>query len=70
MNPSFNKPPTLCWDCRNAIGGCSWSTLFKPVEGWKAEPTKNKEGATSFNVIKCPEFKRDAIYGGQQRWKE
>ena len=54
---------TLCWDCKNAVLGCSWSRDFVPVEGWKAVPTKvygGEERVTdSFNVLECPEFVPD-----------
>lgn len=30
---------TLCWRCKKAVLGCSWSEKFEPVEGWDAEPT-------------------------------
>lgn len=40
-----NHRPTLCWSCRRACGGCSWTARdpkthevrFEPVEGWEAE---------------------------------
>lgn len=39
---------TLCWNCANACGNCSWSgydkaakrVRFQPVEGWVAIPQK------------------------------
>ncbi len=55
---------TLCWECKNACGKCSWSKNFVPVKGWEALPTKIKgsfESETvidSFLVINCPEFIR------------
>ena len=75
---------TLCWDCANACGGCSWSDHFDhtPVPGWTAEPAKirmQKSYEDSYIVIECPEFKRDATGGGLYRlhdtqkvspWKE
>lgn len=38
---------SICFDCQNACGGCSWSGLdpvthmprFEPVPGWTATPT-------------------------------
>lgn len=52
-----NQP---CWTCQNACGGCSWSSELKPVEGWKAKPTKIKceEGrySGSYHIIYCPEY--------------
>ncbi len=43
-----NQSETLCWTCKNACGGCSWSgrdsetheLRFEPVKGWKAKKTK------------------------------
>lgn len=55
---------TLCWRCQKAGGKCSWSSRFKPVEGWEAKPTKVKVNKSSkyaneldsFDVYECPEF--------------
>lgn len=50
---------TLCWNCKNACGGCSWSRSFTPVEGWNARETtlKSADGnIQSFFVTDCPEF--------------
>lgn len=69
----FSKPRTICWDCANATGGCSWSDhwLHKPVEGWTAirNDLNTKEGGTteSYIVQKCPEFVRDAYDYGSYR---
>ena len=69
------KPKTLCWDCANATGGCSWSDHWKhqPVKGWYAvrNDLKSKEGTMveSYIVISCPEFVRDAREGGMIRKK-
>lgn len=43
-----NWTTTLCWTCRNACGGCSWSEVdkatnrvrFQPVKGWVATKTR------------------------------
>lgn len=57
--------PTLCWFCRKATGGCSWSHHFEPIEGWDAEPTlvgtqKSAGGMQrSYHVKHCPEFEVD-----------
>lgn len=64
---------TLCWDCRKACGGCSWSEHDEhlPVPGWTAEETqvrmKNDVYAPSYRVDACPEFERDGIGGGTKR---
>ena len=50
---------TLCWECKNACGGCSWSRHFIPVSGWDAEETTLKclDGdIKSFFVNSCPEY--------------
>ena len=71
MNMNFmTTEKTLCWDCANAMGTCSWSKKMIPVEGWEAIPTEKQqfrgEPLKSFLVTKCPEFKRDAWNGGQK----
>lgn len=64
---------TLCWQCRKACGGCSWTSWdfkrerprFEPVEGWEAVPRmlyaadKARGGVQSYEVRHCPEFKPD-----------
>lgn len=63
--------PTLCWDCKNYMNGCSWAREGKPVEGWTAIPTvkqqHNHDPLHSFLVLKCPEFEADAEDGGTRR---
>ena len=64
---------TLCWDCKNATGSCSWSEDLKPIKGWKATPTliKSHNGDyPSYIIFECPEFKRDAYCNGLKRYKE
>ena len=67
---------TLCWDCANATGGCSWSDYWEhsPVPGWIAIPTKlklnNETNGSSYAVISCPEFIRDAQDGGTRRLRK
>ena len=53
----MNKANTLCWDCENCIGGCSWTKDFEPVEGWKAEPVTNSDNSDTYLVSECPQFK-------------
>lgn len=53
---------SLCWVCANALGGCSWSQSFEPVEGWDAVPCiihGNGMEVPSFHVRSCPQFVRD-----------
>ena len=50
---------TLCWSCRNAYGGCSWSRRFVPVAGWTAERRDIRVCAglvESYRVKECPEY--------------
>jgi len=54
---------TLCWICKNATGGCSWSHDLVPVEGWTVEETgaptylaTKKRLIPTVCVVKCPEF--------------
>lgn len=60
----FETRKTLCWDCKNACGRCSWSREFKPVDGWEAVPSKVYQHencyADSYIVQKCPMFEKDA----------
>ena len=61
---------TLCWDCANATGGCSWAdhNEHKQVPGWEAiettirihNPSCDAEATKSYIVLSCPEFIRDA----------
>jgi len=57
---------TICWECKNACGKCSWSSRLEPVEGWDAKPTKVVDYAAgkkvitdSFKVKHCPLFAKD-----------
>ena len=72
---------TLCWDCANATGGCSWADRYDhtPVKGWTAiqttlrchSPSSHAETTNSFIVIDCPEFIRDAEgYGARRIWEK
>ena len=54
----MNKANTLCWDCENCIGGCSWSKNFEPVEGWKAKAVTNSDNSDTYLVRECPQFKK------------
>ena len=69
----FTKRANICFDCENALGGCSWSALdpvtgkpqFKPVPGWTATPVvigeKNGDYRYSWEtycITACPQFVR------------
>lgn len=56
----------LCWTCKNACGGCSWSQDGTPVEGWTAEKSflpSNGKYADTYKIIKCPLYNCDRRYG-------
>lgn len=59
----LTKQQTLCWDCKKALGGCSWSRRFEPVPGWKAVVSETAgylneamRQIPSYCVLNCPEF--------------
>ena len=68
------RQQTLCWDCKNALGFCSWSQNFEPVKGWKAIPTKkmirDNLATNTFIVTECPKFIRDATNSGLKRYEK
>lgn len=60
----------ICFDCKKACGGCSWSELdsktlrprFEPVPGWDAAKTFFKNGnqkIETYHIRACPLFERD-----------
>ena len=58
----LKEDQSLCWNCKNCFGGCSWSKSFEPVEGWSAERTTIEYFNTetpSFLVRDCPLFAVD-----------
>lgn len=55
-----NNDEQICWRCKNACGGCSWSHNLTPVNGWKATFIKREDDELdTYKIIYCPEF----IYG-------
>ena len=63
----------ICYYCKKAVGNCSWSEydpkakklLFKPVPGWTAEPSFQKNGKKiieTYYITACPEFDPDDDY--------
>lgn len=75
------KKSTICWDCKKAIKGCSWSKSFVPVRGWDATKTmlfassgrrekKKFRHVESYIVSSCPEFVRDSMGFGYKRIRE
>ena len=69
-----NKNEQLCCSCKNFCFGCSWSEEFKPVEGWKAIPTKIRHSSRkklkdgteevivtydrSYRILSCPKYEK------------
>ena len=53
------RSQTLCFDCRNATGGCSWSARLEPVPGWDAVTTMISSSLPSYHVRACPLFEPD-----------
>lgn len=65
----------ICFDCRRACGGCSWSAYdpvedkirFEPVPGWTAEPAVIFAGSVNgiryeivtWHITACPLFAPD-----------
>lgn len=51
---------SICWRCKNACGGCSWSRNGEPIDGWTADcrPIKMEPDrlADSYEVFACPQF--------------
>jgi hypothetical protein len=54
------KNDTLCWSCKYATGGCSWTLDFTPVEGWTAtKTTLASDNNESYKVQECPHYQFD-----------
>ena len=60
----FRGKGTLCWVCQNCFGGCSWSSEYIPVEGWKAKTT-----TASYLVLSCPEFLPEGLLCSKCLWR-
>ena len=49
----------LCWRCKNACGGCSWSQHLIPIKGWLAKKSiihDNDGDIRTYEIEFCPEF--------------
>ncbi len=62
--PITERGTQLCWDCKNALGGCSWSNgTFTPIEGWTATPSEIpmslKYATKTYAIRECPQFVHD-----------
>ena len=59
-------PEQLCWKCKKACGGCSWSESLTPIDGWTAEKRVKKYNLfgepafyETYEITGCPEFVHD-----------
>lgn len=66
---------SICFDCKNACGKCSWSAVdpatgklkFEPVPGWTAEKVLYTSGwsngdprlTENYHITECPQFEPD-----------
>lgn len=67
--------PNICFDCKKACGGCSWSAVdpitgkvkFEPAPGWTAEKVMLNSGWSNgkacfietYHITACPLFEHD-----------
>ena len=54
-----NQKDSLCWECRKAVGGCSWSREGRKVKRARVEKKTVKYGNRLLClsiVARCPEF--------------
>ena len=66
---TWQEKESICWRCQHSTKGkfspCPWAARFEPVDGWSVVKRnyslyKNeKRKLPSYNVRKCPLFKRD-----------
>lgn len=74
---TINSGVNICFDCKNACGGCSWTEVdqskkekpirFQPVDGWTATPIINGGEITGYHITACPEFVPDER---RNEWKD
>ena len=70
---SLEKGYQLCFSCKNACGGCSWSRCGEPVDGWVATPTiilQNAEEKNSYSISECPQYEYDGFCKKCEKSKE
>lgn len=56
----------LCWSCKKAAGGCSWSDSLRPVKGWVADAVEYKSQETgskerTWAIHSCPKYEPESI---------
>lgn len=67
----MTRSSNICFDCKKAYGGCSWTELdkngrvrFEPVPGWTAKEITirfDKRKEKTWHITKCPLFEPDNI---------
>ena len=73
-NMPSGRKTNICFDCKNALGGCSWSRInpetkrvaFEPVPGWTAVKVPflskserlNRGHDFTYHITACPQFER------------
>jgi hypothetical protein len=58
----YSDTMSICMHCKNAVGNCSWSENFRPVNGWNAVPScyiDDDITVKSYKVISCPLYQPD-----------
>lgn len=65
LNWCRNASNSICENCQNAVGGCSWSKSFEPVDGWvalelDADVQVSSDPVKTYKIYFCPEFVLDA----------
>jgi hypothetical protein len=69
------RKANICFDCKKACGGCSWSAVdpvtrklrFEPVPGWTAKKVwlqswhhgSRSREVETYHITACPEFEPD-----------
>ena len=69
---AYQTSGSLCWSCKNACGGCSWSDSLTPVEGWTADEALIKGSHTmpevpTWSVRACPQFAQDCTLTARKK---
>jgi hypothetical protein len=54
------KKMSICNNCKNSVGLCSWSGRLVPVDGWDAVFVEGKgDRLPSWCVRECPQFEKE-----------
>lgn len=58
----FKGNVNICFDCKNACGGCPWSAKSVPIPGWSAEKSdigNKRKSIETYHITACPLFVPD-----------